>query len=208
MKRTFLTLAFLCSSFALWSQDLIVLRNDQEIISEVISIDKWYITYRISGVETGVEEVKIPKVDISYIVFQDGMKQFFSANDAPPLIVLESGEVVPDSIYDGDAYQLGVEDAKEYYNKKAPFWGTLGATAFYPIAGIFTGLITGVVVGAIPPSIDATEVPNPALFTANNSYAAGYRDQAHKHKVKEVVKGFGVGAALQGVFIIIIVATF
>ncbi len=208
MKRHLLTLAFLSSSFALWSQDLIVLRSDEEIISEVVSIDKWYITYRLAAEDSSVGEVKIPKVDISYIVFQDGMKQFFSANDAPPLIVLESGEVVPDSVYDGDAYQKGIEDAKEFYHKKAPFWGTFGATAFYPVAGIFTGIITGVVVGAIPPGIDASEVPNPAMFAANNSYAAGYRDQAHKNKVKEVMKGFGAGAVLQTVFIIILVATF
>lgn len=136
------------------------------------------------------------------------MKQYFSPEDLPPVIASSSGEVLPDSAYDGDLYNMGMEQAAEYYQKRAPFWGTFGATVFYPFAGVFTGLVTGVIVGAIPPSIDMDEVPDPALYQANSSYAEGYRQQAHKNKIKEVAKGFGLGAAIQGVLLIVVLSTF
>ncbi len=195
------------SPFLGHGQDLIVLRSDTEIISKVTAIQKWYVFYRPYGQESE-EENKLPKSDISYILYEDGMKQYFSPEDLPPVIASSSGEVLPDSAYDGDLYNMGMEQAAEYYQKRAPFWGTFGATVFYPFAGVFTGLVTGVIVGAIPPSIDMDEVPDPALYQANSSYAEGYRQQAHKNKIKEVAKGFGLGAAIQGVLLIVVLSTF
>lgn len=184
-----------------------MLRSDTEIISKVTAIQKWYVVYRPYD-QVGGEENKLPKSDISYILYQDGMKQYFSPEDLPPVLANTSGIILPDSAYDGDLYTLGMEQAEEYYQKRAPFWGTFGATVFYPFAGIFTGLVTGVIVGAIPPSIDMDEVPDPALYQANSSYAEGYRQQAHKNKIKEVAKGFGLGAAIQGILLIVVVSTF
>lgn len=198
---------FLISPFLSKAQDLIVLRSDEEIISKVTAIQKWYVIYRPYQ-QVGGEESKLPKSDISYILYEDGMKQYFSPEDLPPVIASSTGVILPDSAYDGDLYALGMEQAAEYYQKRAPFWGTFGATVFYPFAGIFTGLVTGVIVGAIPPSIDMDEVPDPALYQANSSYAEGYRQQAHKNKIKEVAKGFGLGAAIQGILLIVVVATF
>ncbi len=198
---------FLFSPFLNKAQDLIVLRSDEEIISKVTAIQKWYVIYRPYQ-QVGGEESKLPKSDISYILYEDGMKQYFSPEDLPPVIASSTGVILPDSAYDGDLYALGMEQAAEYYQKRAPFWGTFGATVFYPFAGIFTGLVTGVIVGAIPPSIDMDEVPDPALYQANSSYAEGYRQQAHKNKIKEVAKGFGLGAAIQGILLIVVVATF
>lgn len=198
---------FFLSPFLSRAQDLIVLRSDTEIISKVTAIQKWYVVYRPYD-QVGGEETKLPKSDISYILYQDGMKQYFSPEDLPPVIASSAGLILPDSAYDGDLYTLGMEQAAEYYQKRAPFWGTFGATVFYPFAGVFTGLVTGVIVGAIPPSIDMDEVPDPALFQANSSYAEGYRQQAHKNKIKEVAKGFGLGAAIQGIILIIVVSTF
>lgn len=197
----------LLSPFLSNGQDLIVLRSDTEIISKVTAIQKWHVVYRPYG-QVGGEENKLPKSDISYILYEDGMKQYFSPEDLPPVIASMAGTILPDSAYDGDLYVLGMEQAAEYYQKRAPFWGTFGATVFYPFAGIFTGLVTGVIVGAIPPSIDIDEVPDPAMYQANNSYAEGYRQQAHKNKIKEVAKGFGLGAALQGVLLIVVLSTF
>lgn len=204
----FLVLSLLMTChFHSQGQDLIVLRSDTEIISEVTAIQQWHVLYRPFGEEQG-EELKLPKADISYILFEDGMKQFFSSEDLPPVIATSEGLVLPDSVYNGDLYTLGEEQAAVYYQKRAPFWGTFGATVFYPVAGIFTGLVTGVIIGAIPPSVDLDEVPDPALYQSNSSYAEGYRQQAHKNKIKEVAKGFGVGAAVQGVILIIFLSTF
>lgn len=198
---------FFTSPFLGRAQDLIVLRSDVEIISKVTAIQKWYVLYRPYE-QVGGEANKLPKSDISYILYEDGMKQYFSPEDLPPVIASSTGVILPDSAYDGDLYSLGMEQAAEYYQKRAPFWGTFGATVFYPFAGIFTGLVTGVIVGAIPPSIDMDEVPDPALYQANSSYAEGYRQQAHKNKIKEVAKGFGLGAAIQGVLLIVVLSTF
>lgn len=197
------SLSFVSSVFA---QDLIVLRSDEEIISKVTAIQKWHILYRPFSQLEG-EEIKLPKAEISYILYQDGMKQYFSPEDLPPVLTDASGTVLPDSLYDADLYDMGLQHASEYYQKRAPFWGTLGATVFYPFAGVFTGLVTGVIVGAIPPNIDMDDVPDPALYQSNTSYAEGYRTQAHKNKIKEVAKGFGIGAGIQGIILIILLST-
>lgn len=207
MKRTLLIalISFLCFPYGI-AQDLIVLRTDEEIISKVTAIQKWHILYRPFS-EADAEEIKLAKAEVSYILYQDGMKQYFSPEDLPPVLTDASGTVLPDSLYDADLYDLGLQHASEYYLRRAPFWGTLGATVFYPFAGVFTGLVTGVIVGAIPPNIDMDDVPDPALFQSNNSYAEGYRTQAHKNKIKQVAKGFGIGAGIQGVILIILLST-
>ena len=187
------------------AQDLIVLRSDDEIISRVTEIQRWYVYYKPFN-QVGGQQVKLAKSDIAYILYEDGMKQFFSASELPP-VVEQNGVILPDSLVDANLYYLGREHAAEYYQKRAPFWGTFGATVFYPFAGIFTGLVTGVVVGAIPPSVGLEDVPDPALYQANQSYAQGFQEQAHKNKVKEVAKGFGLGVALQATFVIILLAS-
>lgn len=190
----------------LFGQDLIVLQGNEEIISQVTQIEKWHVYYRPYD-QPDATPAKIAKADISYILFQDGMKQFFSSDDLPPIIVTMNGQVVPDSLYDADLYELGVTQAVEYYQRKSPFWGTFGATAFYPVVGLFTGIVTGLIVGAIPPTIDYVDTPDPVLYQSNGSYAEGYREQAHRNKVKQVIKGYAFGAALQGIIIIVFLST-
>ncbi len=199
-------LFLICLSFSHVSgQDLILLRNDQEIISRVTDMERWHVFYKPFNDLEG-EKIRIPKAEIAYILFEDGMRQYFSAEDLPPVMMLEN-EILPDSLIDADLYSLGREHAAEYYQRRASFWGTFGATVFYPFVGIFTGLITGVIVGAIPPSINMEDVPDPAMFQGNPSYAQGFRDQAQRNKVKEVVKGYGIGVGLQGVLLVMLIAS-
>ena len=205
MRRSYLyfLMSFFAASGPVVAQDLIVLRSDEEIISEVTAIQKWHILYR-PYLEGDADEIRLPKAEISYILYQDGMRQFFSPEDLPPVMGEFAGNVLSDSLYDADLYNLGLEHAAEFYQKRGPFWGTMGATVFYPFVGLLNGVVTGVIIGAIPPNIDLNEVPDPALFQANSSYQEGYRAQAHRNKIKEVARGFGIGAGIQGLFLIIL----
>lgn len=191
------------------AQDLLVLQNDEEVIAKVTGLSRWHVEY-LPYANQDQDPIRLPKAEISYIVFEDGMKQYFSPEDIPPVFVVTTGDsgAIPDSLKGVDLYDAGVAAAEQYYQRKGPFWGSLGATAFYPIAGLFTGLVTSVVIGAVPPTIDPEDTPDPVLFVQNQSYAEGYRDQARRNKVKEVAKGFGIGAGLQAVVIIILIATF
>jgi hypothetical protein len=184
-----------------FSQDLIVKMDDQEIIARIHAIKKQKILYKEFEAPQG-ELLKIPKSEVYMVIFEDGLKQYFSVEASRDFM---EGAANSDSVV--FYYDRGVMDAERFFQNNGPFWGTFAASAV-PVYGIFTGVITGTIVGAIPPQVDAGDLPNPELFYQNNEYAAGYQKEAHRQKVRSVLKGFGLGMAIQTVFILIVLSTF
>ena len=99
----------------------------------------------------------------------------------------------------GEMYAKGQSDAKLLYKGNGPMSATLVSTLLYPPYG----LIEGVISGAIPPKEKNLKVPDVNLMLDQN-YAAGYKKQAHKKKVKKVITGFGIGITpwIIGLFIL------
>ena len=204
MRKLFLLLLFLPLHSVLSGQDLIVKITDEEIIANVVEIKKNKVLFLpYNDPEQKVQ--KLPKRKIQMIIFEDGMKQFFQMEKYQEFSEITGGNVQP---YYQDSslsmYELGLADAKMHYHKSGPMWGTFGATAFYPGGGIFTGAITGIIIGAVPPSIDLSSVPNPELFRSNLDYVQGYQRQVRKMKILDTVKGFGLGMGVQVIWILLL----
>ena len=178
------------------------MRTEGEIIARVREIKKNHILYNTYE-EQNAEPIKLSKSKIELIIYEDGMKQYFALQEGMP----DTLRVSFDMDNPMAAYQKGVEDAKLYYNRNGPMWGTFGASLLFPFSGLVSGALTGVVLAAIPPSIDMSDVPDPEVFLSSEEYAKGYRFQAHKSKVLKVLKGFAMGVGVQLVAIIIIIST-
>ena len=118
-------LSFFATSF---SQDLIVKMDDDEIIARIEAIKKQKIFYRQYENPDG-DLLKIPKSQVYMVIYEDGLKQYFS--------IETSQEVIQESRSDsaGFFYDRGVADAKRFFENNGPFWGTFAASAL-PIYGI------------------------------------------------------------------------
>ena len=194
---TLLGIILLCSNG--FSQDLIVKIDDGEIIAKVTEISSSKIHYKEYENQNG-GTFKIPKSEVELVIYEDGLKQYFT--------IEASEEFIQDLATDSSIvmFDRGAIDAKRFFNNNGPFWGTFAASAI-PVYGIFTGAITGTVIGAVPPQVYAEDIPNPDLYYENQQYAAGYQKSAHRKKIGTVLKGFGLGMAVQTVFILIILST-
>ncbi|MEO0469975.1 MAG: hypothetical protein AAF206_10180 [Bacteroidota bacterium] len=201
-----LTFGLLFSSLFVAGQDLIVMQNDVEIIAKITEIKKNRVLYRDFDKQEG-EDQNILKRDVYMIIYEDGMKQFFSDPRDPKDIFRGTALEEMDGATALELYQKGIEDAKVYYTKNGALWGTFAATALVPVYGIFTGAATAIVVGAIPPSPDGRFIPNPELYRDPN-YAQGYNRRAHLKKIGRVATGYLLGLTVQTAMILIIVSTF
>lgn len=204
MRKLFFLLLFFPLYSVLPGQDLIIKITDEEIIADVLEIKNNKVLFLpYNDPEQKVQ--KLPKRKIQMILFEDGMKQFFQVEKYQEFNNITGNNA---QTYYRDSslsmYELGVADAKMHYHKPGPMWGTFGATAFYPAGGIFTGAFTGIIIGAVPPSIDLSSVPNPELFRSNLDYVQGYQRQARKMKVLDTVKGFGLGMGIQVIWLLVI----
>ncbi|MDX2245706.1 MAG: hypothetical protein SF052_02950 [Bacteroidia bacterium] len=194
-----------CLFPAIFAQDLIVKTTDEEIIAKVTEIQKQKVLYKEFEDLEG-ETKSLPKAEILVIVYEDGMKQYFQVENTLPVIEHRNG--LSDTVLLGSSqemYYRGVEDAKLYYHRPGPMWGTFGATAFYPLGGIFTGAITGGIIAAVPPDVNPSMVPNPEYFHSSPDYKDGFHRQAHRIKIGNTAKGFGLGMAVQALWITILI---
>ncbi|MEZ4771540.1 MAG: hypothetical protein R3D00_00075 [Bacteroidia bacterium] len=204
MKIQTIFLLFVCYASTVSAQDLIVKTTNEEISARVLEIQKQKVLFREFD-NPDSETQSLAKREILVIEYEGGMKQYFQ---------IENGEVYLPPVSDGDMqsaspadmYYQGVADAEMYYHKPGPLWGTFGATAFYPLGGIFTGVITGGIIAAIPPDINPSIVPNPDKFHSSLDYRDGFIREAHKIKLRNTAKGFGLGMAVQALWITVIIA--
>lgn len=178
------------------AQDLIVTADAHELIAQVVAIDETHLHYRPFD-EPEASPTLLPKQAIQYVIYADGMRQYFSiaaSKEGEPARVITPTEMHAH-------YAEGVADARSHYDNKAALWGTFGATIIFPFAGITTGGLTGVVIASIPPQIKLDALPDPTRYQRDPAYAAGYQEQAGRRKFGRVLTGYGLGVAVQATFI-------
>ena len=127
-----LTASLLLSSLFSSAQDLIVMQNDVEIIAKITEIKKNKVTYVDFDNQDG-EAQNILKREVYMIIYEDGMKQFFSDPRDPRDVFRGTALENLDGATSLELYQKGIEDAKTYYNKTGAMWGTFAATALVPV---------------------------------------------------------------------------
>ncbi|MEJ8758412.1 hypothetical protein WG947_15470 [Pontibacter sp. H259] len=114
-----------------------------------------------------------------------------------PATIVENDKPYPERELLEEAARLRIQarqDAKEYYKPKAVFWGTMGTTILYPVAG----LATGTIVSVVPPSINDEHNPNAHLMK-EPAYEEAFKKQAHRKRFGNAAAGFGVGIAVLGI---------
>ncbi len=200
--------SFLCvASLPAKAQDLIVLRDEVEIIARITEVHRYYILYQPFA-DLNSEPKRLTKNDISYIIYEGGMKQHFSPDGPPPGIFEEVKQVVmlPEYVYllegesiDREMYNLGLEDAQEHFRLSYPFWVTMFMTTALPVLG---GIVTGVIISSVSPNINPLKTPDPTLFKVNPSYRKGYLRKVKSKKTDKAVGGFVAGA---GVLLLIVI---
>ncbi len=198
--RFWLLLLGFLTALPLQAQDLIVKMDDEEIIAKILEIKQSKVQYYAYSDQTG-DPLSLNKSDIYMIIFEDGMKQFFSdPRDLKDIIGAELGDEELQTLY-----LKGIEDASQYFDRKGLMWATMGTTVFFPFMGIFAG---GALVGILamtPAKFQMEEVPQLELYR-NPYYAQGFKEQAQKIKIKRSLQGFGLGTAIQALFLIIVLA--
>lgn len=201
MKTWIFPLLFLFAIQPLLAQDLIVTQDDEEIIAKVVSIKRNAVEYYPFEAQEG-DPISKKKAEIYMIIYEDGMRQFFSDPRNPQDIVGE--EVSPEQAM--ALYEQGVADAQTYYNRNGLMWAGLGATVYFPMLGVATGGLMIAVVALTEPNINIHELPNQEL-ALNPHYLEGYQKQVQKHRLKKTLTGVGIGAGLQLLFFVIVVST-
>lgn len=183
------------------AQDLIVTQMDEELIVKVVEIKRNSVEYFLYDNQEGSPLTK-KKADIYMIIYEDGMRQFFSDPRNPQDIVGE--DLTAEEA--ANLYQQGLQDAEIYYTKNGLLWAGLGATVYFPMLGVATGGLMIAVVALTEPNIELHELPNQEL-ARNPHYLEGYQKQVQKHRLKKTLTGVGIGAGLQLLFIMIVVST-
>lgn len=195
--KSLLSILFCLALVPLVAQDLIVKMDDEEIIANVVEIKKSKVAYQAYENQEA-DPVLLDKSEIYMIIYEDGMRQFFSD---PRNLEDVVGQEIDEDDLEG-LYLKGMEDAEQYYDRKGIMWATMGATVI-PSLGIFTGGILVGVIAMTPANYRLEELPDPELYR-NAYYAEGFQKQAKKIRIKRALTGMGIGAAIQAVFFIII----
>jgi hypothetical protein len=181
--KLFILLAFavnICNS-----QDIIIMKNGDEIKAKVQEVGTEEVKYKKFGTEAPIYVVE--RIEIFMIKYENGNKDVFNDEEKSE----EEDKIVEHYVSQTpveDMYFLGKEDASMYYSGKNS--GAGGVFVSTLLLGGIIGLIpTGIIVSKEPKTINLN-LPDNSL--ANNSkYMFGYREQAHKIKRKKVWASYG-----------------
>jgi len=206
MKTSTFFLAIMLALFSVSAQDLIIFRDidSGEVQAKVKAIKANHIAYTPFD-QQNIKPIKVSKFKIEVIIFEDGMKQYFAAEDyQPDTLIFSSPGSNLNTVTGKESYSRGKEDAKRYYKGNGPLWGTLIPTAI-PGYGVIAGAISGGIIAAVRPNVDPYQLPNPQNYIKNEEYALGYEKQVMRKKLGKVLTGYGLGIAVQTVALIIII---
>lgn len=205
MKPTIITTILCCvlmiNSYA---QDIIFLKNGEEIKSKVKEVKEQEISYlKFENLDGPV--YTIAKSTVLMIKYENGQKDIFS-NDKPVAneTFIESSpfEISPlgkKSVY---SYEKGMADASIYYTGQNSGKTPVLLTSLL-LNGLF-GLIPAVACSATSPKLQNMSVPNLEAYQNNPEYAKGYMAQAKKTKSKKIWKNWAIGTAISTVFILVV----
>lgn len=192
MKIFVTIILFISAAFFVKAQDIIILKNGDEISSKITEVNVSDIKYKkVDNLEGPTYSVL--KSDIFMIKYKNGSKDIFNQPKE------NSNENAQPKSTDNMFYQ-GETDATKYYRGyKGAGTGTCVATLF---VGVF-GLIPAIACSSTPPSDENLMYPSNDLMK-NMDYNNGYRQNAKRIKSKKVWGNFGIALAIDFVAILII----
>ena len=206
MRPTIITTILCCVLIVnTYAQDIIFLKNGEEIKSKVKEVKSQEITY-LKFENLNGPTYNLLKSDILMIKYENGQKDIFSndkaaANDA--FIETTSFEIAPlgkkSAIYD---YDKGVADAQIYYTGQNS--GKTGVLLTSLLLNGLFGIIPAVGCSVTAPKLQNLSVPNLQVYQNNPEYARGYNAQAKKTKAKKVWKNWAIGTAISTIFILVV----
>ncbi|MGV3587212.1 MAG: hypothetical protein ACO1OF_09440 [Adhaeribacter sp.] len=178
-KHLLLFIFFSAFKFTLQAQDLIITLTGDEMQVHVTEITQQDVVYKHPDSLQSLPRT-IPKKQVFMVKYGNGTKEIISRIDPQTntLTTLNSQEM----------YERGRADARKYFKGNGAMWGTAATT-------MFLGLPAPVIIGAIPPKINYQQVSEINLLQ-NQHYVRGYKQQAHKKKLKKVAIGSGIGAGI------------
>lgn len=205
MKPTIITTILCCVLIVkTYAQDIIFLKNGEEIKAKVKEVKNQDITYLKFENQDG-PTYTILKSTVLMIKYENGQKDIFS-DDKPTaseiFVETNSFGVAPTTKKTVYTYEKGVADANIYYTGQNSGKGGTLITSLL-LNGLF-GLIPAVACSATPPKIHNLSVPNLEAYQNNPEYANGYMTQAKKTKVKKIWKNWAIGTVISTVFILVV----
>ncbi|GAB3503474.1 hypothetical protein [Emticicia fontis] len=205
MRPTIITTILCCVLIInTYAQDVIFLKNGEEIKSKVKEVKDQEISYLKFDNLQG-PTYTILKSSILMIKYENGQKDIFS-NDKPianeAFVESSSFELNPmgkTSLY---TYDKGVADASTYYSGQNS--GKVGVLLTSLLLNGLFGLVPAVACSVSNPKMHNMNVPNIAAYQSNPEYARGYMTQAKKTKAKKIWKNWAIGTAISTVFLLIV----
>ena len=190
----------------LFSQDVMVLKNSDEIKAKVIEITDLTILYKKWDNLTG-PDYNMKKEDVLFIRYENGTKEVMSVNE-PPVVVSNStpSNTIPSTngiISNAKTQELnyrGEQDANSYYQGMNSGKGWVFATCL--ITSPVIALIPAIACSVTPPSDMNLNIP-PSNIAQNQVYRDAYKKQAHIIKQRKVMSNLGYGTLT---FVVIIIA--
>ncbi len=191
----------------LLSQDVMVLKNSDEIKSKVIEINESTITYKKWENVNGPNYV-IKKEEVLFIRYENGTKEVISVTTQQPVneinsIPSNSIPVTNAIITNAQSQELeyrGKQDAIRYYHGVNSGRGFVFATCV--ITSPVVALIPAIACSATPPSEFNLNIPQNEI-AQNPIYRDAYKKQAHIIKQRKVFSNLGYGTLT---FIVLLVA--
>ena len=190
----------------LFSQDVMVLKNSDEIKAKVIEINDLTILYKKWENLTG-PNYNIKKEEVLFIRYENGTKEVISAVAQAPAVL--SNSALPNSIpptngntTNTQSQELafrGEQDANNYYRGRNSGKGWVFATCVLTTPVL--ALIPAIACSLTPPSEINMNIP-PNEIAQNQLYRDAYKKQAHKIKQRKVMANLGYGTLT---FVVLIV---
>lgn len=169
------------SFFTVKSQDVITLKNGDEIKAKITDVGTDEIKYKKSD---SSPSYTIKKSDVFMIRYQDGTKETFKEEKTSDENTSKSSD---------DMYLKGQNDADRYYTGKNCGAGGTFATTIG--VGAVLGLIPAIACGSTIPKTENLVIQNRNLLN-NDNYLKGYKDEAHKIKKHKVWRWYGIGVGV------------
>lgn len=199
------------------SQDVIVLKNADEIKSKVVEITDLTIKYKKWENVNG-PIYNLNKNEVLFIRYENGTKEVFT-NPLEPVAEPES-RVAPipqkpsaaqsiqnqpeaSNIQELDYQKQGQNDALQFYNGKNSGKEWVFGITMLATPGV--GCFPAIACLSKAPSNKNLQYPDYELFENNSVYANAYRQQAHKIKKQLVLKNYRNGCLANAVFILALI---
>ncbi len=200
IRKLFLFLSFVFLSNYCNSQDTIVKINSDTIHAKILEVGISEVKYKRFDNQDGPIFV-IAKSEISFIRYSNGGTDNFTVNtptstDPAPAPKIEFSN--PNSLSAEELKIKGQKDATRHYDGyKGAGTGTLVTSLVSPLLG----LIPAISCASTRPKPENLNYPDPQLMS-NYSYKSGYESRAKKIKQGKVWTNWGIGLAVNLVFVL------